>query len=150
MEDLIVLLKVLDLLHDFFENFGAVLCSAFHSDCDPKGTHCCGKQCRRIYICLFCAAKCLLGSAPNPFVLHCSNAGCASLRDAFYPVMLSGSLRTCMRCDAASAREAYFICSGTDVSRSAMSHACIHSASSFCASSAASRRTYGVTASSKM
>lgn len=44
MEDLIVLLKVLDLLHDFFENFGAVLCSAFHSDCDPKGTHCCGKQ----------------------------------------------------------------------------------------------------------
>lgn len=62
MEDLIVLLKVLDLLHDFFENFGAVLCSAFHSDCDPKGTHCCGKQCIRLYKCLFCAAKCLLGT----------------------------------------------------------------------------------------
>ena len=46
---------------------------------------------------LFCVAKCLLGSAPDPSVLHCSNAGCASRRDAFYPVMLSGSLRTCMR-----------------------------------------------------
>ena len=46
---------------------------------------------------LFCVAKCLLGSAPNPFDLHFSNAGCASRRDAFYPVMLSGSLRTCMR-----------------------------------------------------
>ena len=48
--------------HLFFENFGAVLCSAFHSDCDPKGTHCCGKQCIRLYKCLFCAAKCLLGT----------------------------------------------------------------------------------------
>ena len=68
MKDLIVLLKVLDLLHDFFENFGAVLCSAFHSDCDPKGTHCCGKQCRRIYICLFCVAKRCWGMPQAPLI----------------------------------------------------------------------------------
>ena len=41
------------------------------------------------------------------------NAGCASRRNAFYPMVRSGSLRTCIRCDSASAREAYFICSGT-------------------------------------
>ena len=35
-----------------------------------KRTHCCGKQCRRIYICLFCVAKRLLGNAPSPFDLH--------------------------------------------------------------------------------
>ena len=35
-----------------------------------KRTHCCGKQCRRIYICLFCVAKRLLGNAPSPFNLH--------------------------------------------------------------------------------
>lgn len=28
------------------------------------------KQCRRIYICLFCVAKRLLGNAPSPFDLH--------------------------------------------------------------------------------
>ena len=28
------------------------------------------KQCRRIYICLFCVAKRLLGNAPSPFNLH--------------------------------------------------------------------------------
>ena len=48
-----------------------------------------------------------------------------------------------MRGEAASAREAYFICSGTGASRSVMPHFCIQSASSFCASSAASRRTSG-------
>lgn len=79
----------------------------------------------------------------------CSNAGCASLRDAFYPVMLSGSLRTCIRCDAASAKEVYFICSGTGAFRSEMPHSCIRFASSCCACNAASRRTSGVTASSK-
>nr|DAI98614.1 MAG TPA: hypothetical protein [Caudoviricetes sp.] len=30
----------------------------------------CRKQCRRIYICLFCVAKRLLGNAPSPFNLH--------------------------------------------------------------------------------
>ena len=37
-----------------------------------KRTHCCGKQCRRIYNGDFCVAKRLLGSAPNPFDLHFS------------------------------------------------------------------------------
>ncbi len=30
------------------------------------------KQCLRIYKDHFCVAKCLLGNAPNPFVLHFS------------------------------------------------------------------------------
>ena len=90
------------MVHDFiftdpFQGWHGVFLQSKNFKLRTKRTHCCGKQCRRIYICLFCAAKCLLGSAPNPFVLHCSNAGCASLRDAFYPVMLSGSLRICMR-----------------------------------------------------
>lgn len=51
-----------------------------------KRTHCCGKQCRRIYNGDFCVAKSLLGSAPNPFDLHFFNAGYASLRDAFEDV----------------------------------------------------------------
>lgn len=91
----------------------------------------------------FLRCKMLVGECPKPLCSAFSNAGYASLRDAFYPVMLSGSLRTCMRCDAASAREAYFICSGTGASRSKTPHSCIQSASSFCASSAASRRISG-------
>ena len=39
--------------------------------------------------------------------------------------MFSGSLRTCIRCDAASAREAYFICSREGASRSKTPHSCI-------------------------
>ena len=73
----------------------------------------------------FLRCKMLVGECPKPLCSAFSNAGCASLRDAFYPVMLSGSLRTCMRCDAASAREAYFICSGTGASRNEMPHSCI-------------------------
>ena len=79
---------------------------------------CICKQCFRLYKNTFCVAKCLLGKRPKPLCSAFFNAGCASRRDAFYPVMLSGSLRTCTRCDAASAREAYFICSGTGASRS--------------------------------
>ena len=73
----------------------------------------------------FCVAKCLLGKYPNPLCSAFFNAGCASRRDTFYPMIRSGSLRTCTRCDAASAREAYFICSGTGASRNEMPHSCI-------------------------
>ena len=36
----------------------------------PYKEHSLRKQCRRIYNGDFCVAKCLLGSTPNPFVLH--------------------------------------------------------------------------------
>jgi len=90
-----------------------------------QNQHHCSKQCFRLYKNTFCVAKCLLGECPKPLWSAFSNAGCASLRDAFYPVMCSGSLRTCMRWEAASAREAYFICSGTGASRNEMPHSCI-------------------------
>ena len=129
MDDLIVLLKVLDLLHDLFENFGAVLWRIavfYKADLDlqlqliadvlivqpvskrrfgiddlfdllrqslalvvddntvnlfigsvsstfnlrTERTHSLRKQCFRLYKNTFCVAKCLLGSAPNPFDLH--------------------------------------------------------------------------------
>ena len=68
------------------------------------------KQCFRLYKNTFCVAKCLLGKCPKPLCSAFFNAGCAARRDTFYPMIRSGSLRTCIRCDAASAREAYFIC----------------------------------------
>ena len=83
------------------------------------------KQCFRLYKNTFCVAKCLLGKCPKPLCSAFFNAGCASRRDTFYPMIRSGSLRTCIRCDAASAREAYFICSGTGASRNEMPHSCI-------------------------
>ena len=55
------------------------------------------KQCLRIYKDHFCVAKCLLGKCPKPLCSAFFNAGCASRRDAFHPVMCYGSLRTCMR-----------------------------------------------------
>ena len=73
-------------------------------------THRLCKQCFRLYKNTFCVAKCLLGKCPKPLCSAFFNAGCASRRDTFYPMIRSGSLRTCIRCDAASAREAYFIC----------------------------------------
>ena len=58
----------------------------------------------------FLRCKMLVGECPKPLWSAFFNAGCASRRDTFYPMIRSGSLRTCIRCDAASAREAYFIC----------------------------------------
>ena len=87
------------------------LCFSFGLRSERTHSRC--KQCRRIYNGGFCAAKCLLGKYPKPLCSAFFNAGCASRRDAFYPMIRSGSLRTCIRCDAASAREAYFIRSGT-------------------------------------
>ena len=51
-----------------------------------KRTHCCGKQCFRLYKNTFCVAKCLLEECPNPLWSAFSNAGCASRWDAFEDV----------------------------------------------------------------
>ena len=91
----------------------------------------------------FLRCKMLVGGVPQTPLFCIFQCRLRIPAGRFYPVMLSGSSRTCIRCDAASARDAYFICSDTCVFRSEMSHSCIHFASSLCASSAASRRTSG-------
>ena len=101
------------------------------------------------YTCLFCVAKRLLGNTPSPFDLHFPMQAARPDGTLFYPVMCSGSLRTCMRKEAASAKEAYFICSGTVVFRSETPHTYIQSASSFCACNAAALRTSGVVSASR-
>ena len=50
------------------KNFDKPSIATEKSFCNSKGVHSRSKQCRRIYICLFCVAKCLLG---NPKPLNC-------------------------------------------------------------------------------
>ena len=48
-----------------------------------KRTHCCGKQGFCLYKRHFCVAKCLLGCAQTPFVLHRTDASYAFVPNAF-------------------------------------------------------------------
>ena len=49
-----------------FQGWHGVFLQSKNFKLRTKRTHCCGKQCRRIYICLFCAAKMLVGECPKP------------------------------------------------------------------------------------